>query len=305
MISVLRIFVLALSLLLLTGAAGAAPAEPRVASERIVLRTDVGDLVLALYPEAAPRTVSQLLKLAKLGVFDGVHIARVEPGYVIQLGRAVDRDAPLSNVQSAALVKLPLEASDLRHTSGTLSMAHGDNPNDGESSFFIVLGNAPHLDGKYTVFGRVESGMDVATEMANVPTDAAHRPSAPLTIRQGLVMDQAKIGQLGLRGPIPRPTTSAATPASGSEAIGDATSPTRVLAFLAILAGLGFATFWFSGKLSPRVISSLGLLSVLVAFFFAFTVLSPIAPTMKWLAVAMFVGTVAIFKLVNRFESPR
>jgi cyclophilin family peptidyl-prolyl cis-trans isomerase len=299
-----RFFFFVLVLLFCAGSSGAAPADPRVAPDRIVLRTNVGDMVLALYPDAAPKTVSQMQKLAKLGVFDGVHVARVEPGYLIQLGRSVDRDVPLSSEQTAAIAKLPLEVSELRHTKGVLSMAHGDDPNDAEFSFFILLGDAPHLDGKFAVFGRVESGFDVAEEMARVSTDAAHRPNTPLTINHALVTDAAALGSLGLHGAVPQ-AHEQPSPTSASGDPSEPVSPGRTLIFLAILGGLGFSTFWFAGKLSQRAIASLGLLSVLVAFFFAFTILSPIAPTTKWLAVAMFVGTISIFKLVNRFESPR
>ncbi len=118
-------------------------AAPRVAAQRIVLRTNVGDMVLALYPEVAPRHAEQLLKLARLGVFDGVNFFRVESTFVAQLADARYKQPAPSPEQLEAIHPLPAEFSALRHRRGTLSMArYDDRPDSGETSFSILLGDA-------------------------------------------------------------------------------------------------------------------------------------------------------------------
>ncbi|HEX6176940.1 MAG TPA: peptidylprolyl isomerase, partial [Thermoanaerobaculia bacterium] len=69
---------------------------------------------------------------------------------------ADDREVPMTEAQRATIKQIPLEASAVRHTRGVLSLAHGDDPNSGETSFSILLADAPHLDGKFTVFGILE-----------------------------------------------------------------------------------------------------------------------------------------------------
>ena len=86
--------------------------------ERILLRTNRGDLVLALYPDVAPRTRAQILKLVRLGVYDSTRFHRVEPGFVVQLTNAQNRKQPLSPEQRQAIVKLPAEFSALPHRAG-------------------------------------------------------------------------------------------------------------------------------------------------------------------------------------------
>jgi cyclophilin family peptidyl-prolyl cis-trans isomerase len=138
------------------GAAAQEPDAPRVAAERIVLRTNVGDMVLALYPDVAPRHTEQLLKLARMGVFDGVNFFRVESTFVAQLSDARYKQPAPSPEQLEAVHPLQAEFSGLKHRRGTLSMArYDDRPDSGETSFSILLGDAPHLDGKYTVFGQL------------------------------------------------------------------------------------------------------------------------------------------------------
>ena len=102
--------------------------------------------------------MAQFLRLARAGVYDSVYFYRVEQGFVAQTATADDREVPLTAAQRAIIRPIPLEASPVRHTRGVLSLAHGDDPNSGETSFSILLADAPHLDGKYTIFGRLEGG---------------------------------------------------------------------------------------------------------------------------------------------------
>jgi cyclophilin family peptidyl-prolyl cis-trans isomerase len=192
-------------LVLLSSVAQGAPASsgaaPKVADERIILRTNLGDLVIALYPEVAPKHVAQLLKLTRLGVYDSTWFHRVEPGFVVQLGDAQNRKLPLSAAQRAAIKKLPAEFSALPHQMGTVSMARQDgDPNSAESSFSFLLANAPHLDGKYTVFGRLERGDDVLAAMAATPRDTHNRPLEDIVVRTALVKTVAEIQEMDASG---------------------------------------------------------------------------------------------------------
>lgn len=138
-------------------------ATPRLSDERVVMTTDFGDIELAFYPEIAPITVAHILKLFQLGGYNTNHIFRVHEGFVLQVadvsfGRIVPLSAPLEEEEAK---NVPLEISpDVRHVPGILSMARQDDPNSGKSSFSMLLGEAAHLDGQYTIFGEVTQGFD-------------------------------------------------------------------------------------------------------------------------------------------------
>ena len=153
--------------LILWSRPAAAEDRPPVADERIVLHTIAGDLVLALYPTIAPQTVEQLLKLARAGVYDTTAFVRIEPAFVAQISAHWDRTKPLTDEQKALIKKIPAELDpSVKHGRLTLSMAREDaDINSAESSFSILLNSAPHLDGKYTIFGRVVSGLTVLEDI--------------------------------------------------------------------------------------------------------------------------------------------
>jgi cyclophilin family peptidyl-prolyl cis-trans isomerase len=250
----------------------AAAEEPRIADERIVLRTIGGDIVLALFPEVAPRTVEQLLKLARLGVYDSVHFYRLDPGFVLQLTDCNDynRLTKMSVEQKAAIKKLPAEFSDIKHVRGILSMARRDDLNDAESSFSILLGNAPHLDRQYTVFGKVERGMDVVDYLEKIRRKKNSTvPITRLTIQSAQVVTGKELAVMPL---IPQQTILAtysdedeavAPEAAGVESL---SAPRRVvlcgLAFVVIIGLLGFLV---SKRASPRALLLFNLLHLLVA----------------------------------------
>jgi cyclophilin family peptidyl-prolyl cis-trans isomerase len=176
------------------GTPGAAAArdctEPVVAAERVLLETEYGDLVLALYPEVAPRHVAQILDLVRRGAYDSTHIYRVIPGYQLQTSSILARLQPLPEDLADGAPKLPAELSELRHMRGTLSMTRRpDDPNSATSSFMIFLGPGPKLDGRYTVFGQLESGGSVVNRIVAVPLDQQNRPLDRLTIRHARVIE--------------------------------------------------------------------------------------------------------------------
>ena len=127
---------------------------------------------MAFYPEVAPQTVRHILDLARRGLYNTNHFFRVDKGFVAQVADVVGgRTAPMdAHQRSIASQSVPGEFSEIKHVRGTLSMARYDDPNSGTSSFSILLGNAPHLDGKYAVFGRIVSGDEALTAMEGMAT---------------------------------------------------------------------------------------------------------------------------------------
>jgi cyclophilin family peptidyl-prolyl cis-trans isomerase len=270
------------------------PVAPRVARERIVLRTNVGDMVLALYPEVAPGHTEQLLKLVRLGAYDGVNFFRVETGFVAQLGDARHKQPAASPEQLAAIQPLKAEFSQLRHRRGVLSLAHyDDKPDSGETSFSILLGDAPHLDGKYTIFGQLETGDDVLDLIERVARDAHNQPVYPIVIRRAEVVDSPEaLAGFGLR-----------RAGFYDEGFGPTGRYLTMGAFAVILCGL--LLFALSRGRLPAAVGSVGLLLVLGAFFGLYATYVPRAYSSQWVGVALFVGVPVLLKLMNRFESQR
>ena len=141
--------------------------------ERVVLQTTKGNIVLAFYKNVAPVTSRHILELFKRGAYDTNHFFRVDKGFVAQVADVVGgRRVPMDTFQlEIARDTVPGEfQTQVVHRRGTLSMGRYDDPNSGTSSFSILLGNAPHLDNKYTVFGEMVTGDETLREMENAQT---------------------------------------------------------------------------------------------------------------------------------------
>lgn len=146
--------------------ASPAASEPaRTASGKVpyaIIETNRGRIVIKLFPEKAPRTVENFIKLANEKFYDGIRWHRVEPGFVIQGGDPLSRDNdPSNDGLGGPGYTIPDEFNDLPHLEGTVAMAHSAFPNSGGSQFYICLAPQPSLDGKYTVFGQTVEGLDV------------------------------------------------------------------------------------------------------------------------------------------------
>ena len=130
-----------------------------------------GKIELELYPEAAPKTVANFLKLVSEGFYDGLIFHRVIPGFMIQGGDPQGNGMGGAKENIVGEFKANGFDNPIKHTRGVISMARAYNPNSASSQFFIMHANAPHLDGQYAAFGKVVSGMEVVDEIASIPTD--------------------------------------------------------------------------------------------------------------------------------------
>ena len=143
-----------------------------------IISSNLGDIKLELYPEHAPKTVENFRELANRGFYDGLIFHRIVPNFVIQGGDPNTRD--LSNRTRWGTGgpgwNIKAEFNKNKHSRGTLSMARSQDPDSAGSQFFIVLKDSNFLDGQYTVFGRVISGMDIVDKIASLKTDSSDAP---------------------------------------------------------------------------------------------------------------------------------
>ena len=136
-----------------------------------------------LYEDIAPITVENFEKLANEGFYDGLTFHRVIPGFMIQGG------CPNGNGTGGPGYTIKGEfasngvENNLRHTEGVLSMARTMIPDSAGSQFFIMVADAPHLDGQYAAFGKITEGMEVAHEIVSVRTDYMDKPLEPVEIK--------------------------------------------------------------------------------------------------------------------------
>ena len=137
---------------------------------------DGGVMRAELYPEIAPITVANFEKLVRDGFYDGVIFHRVIPGFMIQGGdpTGTGMGGPGWNIKGEfAANGVP---NSLKHTAGVLSMARAMDPNSGGSQFFIMVEDAPHLDGQYAAFGCLIEGLDVARQIVSARRDFRDKP---------------------------------------------------------------------------------------------------------------------------------
>ncbi len=129
-----------------------------------------------LYPDIAPNTVKNFVSLVKKGFYDGVIFHRVIPGFMIQGGdpQGVGTGGPGYSIKG----EFAANGFDnpLKHTKGVISMARSSRPDSAGSQFFIMVDDAPHLDGSYAAFGKVIEGIEEADRIVSVKRNLADKP---------------------------------------------------------------------------------------------------------------------------------
>ncbi len=139
---------------------------------------ELGKIVLELFPDVAPKHVANFDSLVSVKFFDGSAFHRVIPGFMIQGGDPNSKTEPREKwgFGNPDQTRVPAEFSNLQHKRGILSAARSQDPNSATSQFFICVADATFLDGKYTIYGQVLSGMDVADKVVNAPRDQRDNP---------------------------------------------------------------------------------------------------------------------------------
>ncbi len=145
-----------LALTLAVCAVALAGVQARAADPENTLYMDLKDgrVVIELRPDLAPKHVARIKELTRKGFYDGLKFHRVISGFMAQTGD------PRGDGTGGSGQRLPAEFSKERHVRGIVSMARSSSPDSADSQFFIMLANSPHLDGQYTVWGKVVSGME-------------------------------------------------------------------------------------------------------------------------------------------------
>ena len=128
-----------------------------------------GRVVIEMRPDLAPKHVAQIKKLARAGKYDGLKFHRVEPGFVVQGGD------PDGDGTGGPGYNLKAEFNSRPHVRGTVAMARTSRPDSAGSQFYICLGDAPFLNGQYTVFGQMTEGFDAL--------DAIRRGDAMISVK--------------------------------------------------------------------------------------------------------------------------
>ena len=135
----------------------------------IVLDTVKGVIEFETYPDEAPKTVAQIVALVKRGFYNGQRFHRAEPNFVVQIGDPQSRNMTLQEWWGRSGSGKPIGVAEITkkrtHVRGAVGMGHSGSAKDADSQFYITLRNAPELNGKYTVFGQVIKGMDVAAKL--------------------------------------------------------------------------------------------------------------------------------------------
>ncbi len=146
-------------------------------NEVAVIETTMGNIEVAFFKDKAPEHVKNFKDLAGKGFYNGTVFHRVIPGFMIQGGDPNSKSSDKSSHGTGGPgYSIDAEFNDIPHDRGILSMARSQDPDSAGSQFYIVVKDSHFLDGQYTVFGKVVSGMDVADKIVNSPRDGNDNP---------------------------------------------------------------------------------------------------------------------------------
>ena len=171
-----NLVVIFLSTLLLTAVVSA--------QEIAVIETKFGKIGVEFFEDKAPGHVKNFKDLAKKGFYDGTIFHRVIPGFMVQGGDPNTKSDDRSiHGMGGPGYSIKAEFNDTPHKRGILSMARSQDPNSAGSQFYIVVKDSAFLDGQYTAFGKVLSGMTVADQIVNAPRDRGDNPNERIEMK--------------------------------------------------------------------------------------------------------------------------
>ena len=173
------VWMIVVGVLLLAGRSVHLQAQTASGKEpRAIIETKLGSMEIRFFPDKAPKHVENFIKLAKAGFYDKTIFHRVIPGFMIQGGDPNTKDEKDKSKYGTGDpgYKIKAEFNDRPHVRGAVSMARSQDPDSAGSQFFIVVKDTPHLNGKYTVFGEVVKGMEVADKIVSQQRDTRDNP---------------------------------------------------------------------------------------------------------------------------------
>ena len=155
----------------------------------VIEMEDGQEISIELYPDYAPITVTYFLTLVNEGFYNGLQFHRLVPNFVLQGGDPTGTgDGETEFYLKGEFAENGID-NPLMHTAGTISMARQDGCDTASCQFFIMLRNAPSLDGHYAAFGHVIDGMNVLAEIASTPVDENAVPITPIVMRRVYVKE--------------------------------------------------------------------------------------------------------------------
>lgn len=176
-----------------TAAAKAVSAEPfdkatseKMAEQCVKFDTEAGLIEIAMRPDAAPETVRNFLNLVALGAFDTTTFSRVVPGFIVQGGNLSTREKITPELENRSRRTISDEPNLIKHERGVVSMARPETPNGATSHFFILVGDARHLDGTFAAFGRVINGMEIVDSINKMPVEG-DKPVKPVRLKRAQI----------------------------------------------------------------------------------------------------------------------
>src|SRR4051812_43820670 len=158
----------------------------QMSKQCVTLATEEGEIEIEFLPEAAPESVRNFLNLSAIGAYDTTTFSRVVKGFIIQGGDLFTRETKTPELLRRATRHVPDEPSAVKHVRGIVSMARADEPDSATTHFFILAGDGPHLDGTFSAFGRVRSGMEVVDKINGAELEGEH-PKKPVRITRATV----------------------------------------------------------------------------------------------------------------------
>jgi peptidyl-prolyl cis-trans isomerase B (cyclophilin B) len=158
----------------------------KMATQCVSLETELGAIEIEMIPEVAPESVRSFLNLAATGALDTTTFSRVVKDFVIQGGNLSTSEKWGFDLARRMARKLPDEPGLVKHVRGIVSMARPEQANSATTHFFILVGDGHHLDGKFSAFGRVTKGIEVADAINRAPAEG-EKPTKPVRINRALV----------------------------------------------------------------------------------------------------------------------
>jgi peptidyl-prolyl cis-trans isomerase B (cyclophilin B) len=160
----------------------------KMVKTKAIIETRFGNIEIRFFPEVAPNHVSNFIELAKKGIYDGSTFHRVIPGFMIQGGDPNSKSPDRSkHGMGGPGYTIKAEFNKKPHKRGILSMARAQHPDSAGSQFFICVADASFLDGKYSVFGEVVSGMEVADKIVSQPRDSMDNPKNRIEMKVKII----------------------------------------------------------------------------------------------------------------------